>query len=191
LVESLAAPRLTLMLTALSRDVATLAGILILIAAVAALILFGRPTRLGPLLTRIAIVIAAAAVFGFLHFHATRQETERQRRARDAVVLLDVSMWTDGIDMFENLVRVRFRYRNTTPQRIDGFAAHFMLLDSNDLASPIEPKATSSWTVTYWATCPQGFSPPVWEVLTHRDIRDLTVEWTPHDLVFADGRVVP
>lgn len=187
-------------LGALGTDAAAFGGIVVLIALIAAVVVFGRQSRVGPWVGRIAILLGAAGVVLFLHFHAIWREQDRQSRARDVIVLTDTEMWTDAIDMFEDLVRIRFHYRNTSGRQVDQFTVSFALSDPRGLgiisdeiviSTPVAARSRSSWTVTYWATCPQDIPTASWQLLTHQSIEDFQVEWYPHDLVFTSGEVLP
>jgi hypothetical protein len=187
-------------LGALGTDAAAFGGMVVLIALVAAVVVFGRQSRFGPWVGRIAILAGAAGVVLFLHFHSVWREQDRQSRARDVIVLTETEMWTDAIDMFEDLVRIRFHYRNTSSRQVDQFAVSFSLSDPRGtgiisdeivISTPVAARSRSSWTVTYWATCPQNFPPATWQLLTHQSIEDFEVGWYPHDLVFSSGEVLP
>jgi len=187
-------------LDALSQDVLTVGGILLLIAAVAAGVLLARrapPARTW--LVRGALLVAAVGIVLLGQFVLTRQEALYRRSARDAIVLVAVEKETDAISHFEDIVRFRFRYRNLTDRDVASFTVRFRLWDedgllvvSDELSIPTGAPAgaASSWSVHYWATCPQEFSPRQWERLTRQEIDAFEVEWVPAALVYEDGEVL-
>jgi hypothetical protein len=148
--------------------------------------------RRGALLGALALIIVVA------HIYASRILPHEVHRAREAVELIDVEKWVDGISMFEDKVRIRFRYRNRTDRDIESFTAHFMLDEGmmriiNDhltITAPLASGHHSSWTEAYWTTCPQGFSAEAWEKLLRRDIHDFEVRFVTTSVAFADGEII-
>jgi hypothetical protein len=180
-------------------DILTMGGIMLAIGLAMALIIAGRRSALMALIGRLTILLAVAGLVVLVHYYSVHQEAQRQKRARDTIVLTSIEKQVDAINMFEDLVRIRFHYRNTTDREVTGFTVQFTLRDHHgvkliedeiSIPASVGPRRQASWSATYWATCPQDFSPSVWELLTHQDIEDFQVEWEPVSLVFADGEVI-
>jgi hypothetical protein len=161
------------------------------------------PLGTSVILRRALVVFIVAAVFvlGYEGWAQYRKNRPAQscRRARNVVRLTSVEMWTDAISQFDDIVRIRFRYRNTSDRDVDAFNARFVLRapdghliieDHISCENPVAAGASTSWTEKYWSTCDQHFSVEDWHALTHRDIADFNVEWWPAGLVFSDGETI-
>ncbi len=160
--------------------------------------------RQGPhgvrlLWTRIVLMLLVLVAAGAFAGPRLFPREPKVVRAGDLIKLVSVDMWVDSISMFEDKVRIRFKYRNLSDDPVDAFNVHFVLKDRKGaeiidqdlcLDSHMEGGETQSWTEVYWATCPQDFTAAEWRALTHRDIDDFEVTWVPHGLAFADSRVV-
>ncbi|MCK4305257.1 MAG: hypothetical protein KAY24_13555 [Candidatus Eisenbacteria sp.] len=186
--------------------VGTIAFLMILTFASVALIgivkvaldLMGNLPR-AVLIRRLVVFTLMGAIVLLGYLYKIRHRPPDGGRARDVIVLTSIDMWADAISMFDDIVRIRFRYENKTDRDVDAFNAcfhlrdewgHMLIEDHISVANPIGARKTSTWTVKYWATCAQGFTPEQWEALTHRDIADFDVEWYPEGLVFSDGEAV-
>ncbi len=145
----------------------------------------------------LVLIVVAAAAAGYVYHQRTRNPCAMT--AGDVIELTSVEMWPDAISMFEDKLRIRFRYRNKTDRPVDAFSVHFRLHDASgdtliddyiSISNRLGPKKASAWTQDYWATCPQGFSLEEWDVLTHGDIADFEVQWEPEGLYFGNGEVI-
>jgi hypothetical protein len=147
------------------------------------------------------LLVVALFVLGYQGWAQYRQSHPAQgcRRARNVVQLTSVEMWTDAISQFDDIVRIRFRYSNTSDRDVDAFNArfelrardgHLIIKDQISCENPVAAGASTSWTEKYWSTCDQKFSIEDWHALTHRDIADFEVEWWPEGLVFSDGEII-
>ncbi len=151
------------------------------------------------LVRRMASVTLAMVGVGLTDTLTGDLRQPRYERARDVIVLASVDMWTDAISAFDDVLRIRFYYRNTVDREVEAFGAHFQVRDTNGcvliddhlaIDNPVGPKKSTSWTEKYWATCEQTFTLAEWDRLTHCDIADLDVEWHADGLVFADGEAI-
>jgi hypothetical protein len=185
--------------SAIGTEAMTMVGLLVGIAIVVALLALRRRYARTLPLGRLALFAAGVAAVVGVHCHFVHENRARQRQARHAVELISVEKWTDAISLEEDLVRIRFRFRNATDRPIESFTVHFELLDRDDIRliqdelsipTGLGPHRRSSWTVTYWESCPQGFPPTIWERIRLQDIEDFAVEWEPNGLVFTDGEVI-
>ena len=184
---------------AMGRDFIVMVGALALIAVIMLLVTArGRSsgwTRAGRLAVLVFLVGAAAV---WEHFRAQERDFHAAR-ARDVIALVSVEKQTDAVSMFEDIVRIHFRYRNLSDRAVQSFSVHFQLRDrqgggliDDHLSIPtlIAPRQSASWTVKYWASCPQDFSPREWQSLVNQGIEDFEVEWHPDGLAFADGETI-
>ena len=184
---------------ALSQDVLVMVGALAAIALIMFLVTArGRSagwTRVG----RIALVVFVVGGVAAWQYFRRQESAFHEGRARDVIALVSIEKQTDAISMLEDIVRIRFRFRNLSDRAVDAFSAYFAVLDPTggvlikdqlSIAAPLAPQQTGSWMVKYWATCPQGFSPRTWERLVNQDIEDFEIEWYADGLVFADGQTL-
>lgn len=181
---------------ALRQDFLVMGAILALIMVIMLLVSFRRASEGWARAGRLAVI---ACVLGGLALwqHFMKQESDfRESRAREVIELVSIEKQADAINMFEDIVRIRFRFRNRSSRTVSAFNAQFQLIDpegfllikdSFNVPALIKPGAAASWTVKYWATGPQEFTPRQWEVLLAQDIEDFSYEWYAEGLVFTDG----
>jgi len=184
---------------ALGTDVLVMGGILVAIAIGMLFVRYRRRSATWGRLAKLSLVIAAVGGFAFWQYCREQEAAFREARARDVVELISIEKSVDAVSMFEDIVRIHFRFRNMSSREVRSFGACFMLGDPmggliiNDqisVTNTMAPGAVSSWSVKYWATCPQGFSPDQWEGLVKRDIEDFEIEWYADGLVFSDGETI-
>jgi hypothetical protein len=184
---------------ALGTDVLAMAGILGLIVLFGLLYRYRRQSATWGRIAKLALVLAAIGVFAFWQYCRDQEAAFREGRARDVIELVGIEKSVDAINMFEDIVRIQFRFRNMSRRTVESFGVQFMVRDPmgqmliNDqisVTSKIPSGQTSSWSVKYWATCPQDFSADAWEKIVRTDIQDFEVEWFADGLVFEDGEVI-
>lgn len=158
-----------------------------------------RPKEMRPLTRGLVITAIAVGIIAVGYAFKSLLRSSPQKEAKDVIVLTSIDKWVDSISMFEDKVRIRFHYRNTTNREVDAFNVYFHLLDTEgdtliidyiSIANRVGSNQVKSWTQEYWATCPQGFNLAAWDALVHKDITDFKVEWFPVGLIFSDGEAI-
>jgi len=184
---------------ALGMDAMMMGGILAAIAVIMLLVSARRRSATWNRLAKLVIVVFAIGGFAFWQYCRDQEAAFREGRARDVIELVSIEKSVDAINMFEDIIRVRFRFRNMSKREVGSFGVYFMLRDAMgrtviedhlSVTNTIGPQQTSSWSVKYWATCPQEFSPDEWEELVKMDIQDFEIEWFADGLVFSDGETI-
>ncbi|MFH1145330.1 MAG: hypothetical protein V1774_12410 [Candidatus Eisenbacteria bacterium] len=184
---------------ALGQDVLVMGAALAVILVVMLLVTFRRASPGWARAGRLAVIALALGGLGAWQYFVRQERDYRESRAREVISLVSIEKQTDAVSMFEDIVRIRFRYRNLSRQAVSAFNASFQVRDAeggsliNDqlsISASIQPGATASWMVKYWATCPQDFTPKQWEALVNQDIGDFEIEWYADGLVFEDGTTI-
>jgi len=183
-------------ISSLSQDIVVMTIVLVAIALVVLLIESRRRSAGWARAGRLAILLFALGAAATWEYFRVQEREFHERRARDVISLVSVDKQVDAVSMFEDIVRIRFRFQNHSRRAIDAFTAQFMLLDSSNacilkdqlsIPADLEPGEKGSWTVKYWASCPQGFSPQVWQMLSQKELEDFGVEWYVDAVYFKDG----
>jgi len=184
---------------ALGRDVIIMGTILAMIALAMLLVTLRRSSEGWTRAARVGVIVVVIGGLAAWQYLRKQEKDFREASARDAIALISVEKQVDAVSMFEDIVRIHFRFQNRSRRAVETFSASFQVEDGelgkmieDHLSIPValEPGATGTWSVKYWASCPQQFTTQEWEMLVARDLSDFDVQWTPEALIFRDGQTL-
>ena len=142
----------------------------------------------------IGLVIAIA-----WYIHRIPLKPQQFRYPDEALETVEIEMWPDAISESEDIIRLRFHYKNISKKVIESFSATFglwnwtgdgLLFDEMTITDILHPDETSSWSTRYRHRDFPAITRETWQLLCQRDIRSLATQWRLQTLTFMDGQIL-
>lgn len=148
---------------------------------------------------RLLILFTGLAIATTWYVYRIPMNPEVYRYPDDVLETVDVEMWPDAISRNEDVIRLRFHYRNLSNRKIERFTADYctwnwtgdrLLFGEMAVTEILQPDESSSWSVSYHhGDCP-WISTDDWRKLAQQDIRSLALRWRFKTVTFMDGTVL-